>query len=104
MIETLLILQLLLCGSVEHTSTEGRIGIEVDYSSGLINYVHRKSPAKLAGLKRGDKVLTVDGLANYCNHIHGEPGSTVHLMILRGKRCIFFFDVVRTERWRIGVL
>lgn len=100
----LLIAGKLLCGSVEHSTTEGRVGVEVDYSSGVIHYVHRHSPAKFAGIKRGDIVLEVDGVPDNCHHIHGEPGTSVRLKMRRRHQSDFELDVMRTERWRIGIL
>lgn len=87
-------------GGVVKSTGEGRVGIKINYSSGFIEEVYRHSPAKLAGVRYGDKVLLVDGKKNYCDHIHGEPGTYVHLQILRKKE-IVEFNLERVERWKI---
>lgn len=92
----------LTCGIVEdqsETPCEGRCG----YGSGKIRYVYRDSPAKVSGIKKGDIVLEVDGKEHNCHNIHGTPGTVVHIK-LRRKEEILEFDVMRTERWRIGIL
>lgn len=116
MIELLLAAQIL-TGTVSHSTCEGRIGINVDYSSGRINRIYENSPAAWYSLRKGDVVLEVDGKLHNCENISGEPGSLVHLKVKRTCSIpatsarekstkveqIFELDVVRIERWKLGI-
>jgi C-terminal processing protease CtpA/Prc len=62
---------------------EGRIGVRIS-SEGHVEYVHPGSPAEKVGLQKDDYVRAVDGRKHYIEHISGDPGTTVHLLVARG--------------------
>lgn len=81
---------------------EGRIGVQVDYSSGKIGYVYKECPAREAGLMKGDKVIIVDGKPGYGKdsnspNISGTPGTDVDITVLRGKEALRF-RITRIDR------
>ena len=75
---------------------EGRIGIRVSASTGLVASVHPGSPAEKVGLQKDDKVILVDGRKHRVDYISGEPGTIVHLDVLRGADQLAF-DVERID-------
>ena len=79
---------------------EGRIGILVEHKKGNIKLIHKHSPARDAGLLKGDKVLLVDGLEHNTENISGEPGTEVSIVIDR-KGSKIEFNIPRTERFNI---
>lgn len=68
------------------------IGLTTDTRhNAVIDKVYSKSPAKAAGLKRGDILLAVNGktyptLKGYTNAIRGKEGSKVTVRYRRGKK------------------
>ncbi len=68
----------------------GRVGMTVDEKGFVISMVD-SAPAMRAGIAKGDKMITVDGVPySGTNQIKGEPGTTVTLVILRdGKQLSF---------------
>ena len=70
----------------------GGIGVVIDYKGGvaLIDHVIAKSPAAQAGLRTGDRIVSVDGVAlgtldasAVADHLRGPVGSTARLEIVR---------------------
>jgi carboxyl-terminal processing protease len=70
----------------------GGIGVIIDYKGGvaLIDHVIAKSPAAQAGLRAGDRIVSVDGVAlgtldasAVADHLRGPVGSTARLEIVR---------------------
>jgi carboxyl-terminal processing protease len=70
----------------------GGIGVVIDYKGGvaLVDHVIAKSPAAQAGLRAGDRIVSVDGVAlstldanSVADHLRGAVGSTAHLEIFR---------------------
>jgi C-terminal processing protease CtpA/Prc len=98
-----LLLAIVLSGKVSTTRVEGRVGIQIDYKTGLIGHVYFYSPARAVGLRKGDIVLEVDGekgTDKNRHEIHGDPGSTVTLKIRRRQE-EFTVRIERVERWKI---
>ena len=68
------------------------VGLTTDARhNAVIDKVYSKSPAKAAGLKRGDILLAVNGrsypdLKGYTNAIRGKDGSEVTIRYRRGKK------------------
>ncbi len=71
----------------------GGIGVVIDFKGGvaLVDHVIAKSPADQAGLRAGDRIVSVDGVAlatldasAVADHLRGAVGSTAHLEIERG--------------------
>lgn len=68
-----------------------------------ITKVYRGTPSEEAGLKNGDKILSVEGIestsvevSELVQHIRGEEGTTVHMVIYRpSTEETLEFDVVR---------
>lgn len=77
------------------SNTRGRIGVTVS-TGGRIYAVHKISPAFNAGLKPGDIVVEADGKQGASAVDAGTAGSTVRLIIMRGKD-ILTFNIVRTD-------
>jgi predicted metalloprotease with PDZ domain len=75
---------------------EGRIGIRISHSNGLIAYVHPGSPAEKVGLQKEDLVMAVDGRKHAVDEISGDPGTTVHLDVKRHDE-EFAVDVERVD-------
>ncbi len=106
----IVVMAVLLTGSVEQSvvidqhkgksSKDGRVGIRVSYRTGEVQHVYNNSPAKYAGILRGDTVIEVNGVQKDCHAIHGVPGTTVHLRLLRGERT-FDLDLTRVERSKL---
>jgi Periplasmic protease len=74
----------------------GKIGITFDYQ-GIISEILKDSPAYLAGLRKGDKILRIDGEPIPKNNINslytkvtGKPGTMVYLVIDRDNKEIVF--------------
>lgn len=80
---------------------EGRIGIQVDYTSGKVGKVYKQSPAYQKGIRVGDKIILVDGKENNSHSIHGTPGTVVNLKIKTKNGEIREVSVVRIERYKI---
>lgn len=110
LVQHIALMALLLTGSVEQsvviennnhsskqTAKDGRVGIRVSYKTGQIEHVYDRSPAKEAGVLRGDYVLLVDGMEQNCHAIHGLPGTRVHLKIRR-KQDVYEVDLTRIDR------
>lgn len=66
----------------------GRVGIKVG-TTGRITHVYNHSPAYLAGLQEGDKVLEADGRKGY-KLVDGIAGTDARLKVRRGKEILFF--------------
>jgi carboxyl-terminal processing protease len=90
--------------------TSGRfagIGVEVDLRNGQVLIVSPipGSPAEVAGLQPGDRILTVDGialdtipLAEIVHRMRGIKGTAVHLLVRRGsQQSVINFTVVRDD-------
>jgi predicted metalloprotease with PDZ domain len=75
---------------------EGRIGVRISSSSGLVGFVHPGSPAEKVGLQKNDKVVLVDGKKHNVDRISGDPGTIVHLDVRRGDE-EFAVDVERVD-------
>ena len=67
----------------------GKIGINFD-PDGTITEIARNTPASIAGLKEGDKILRIDGelipknnITALLSMITGKPGTTVILVVDR---------------------
>lgn len=82
------------------------IGIEVVPDGGAVKVLHPidGSPAQRAGLKRGDEIVSIDGveiggdLASATAHMRGAPGSTVRLTIRRkGSAALLEFTLRRAQ-------
>lgn len=82
-------------------SLEGSyVGIGVQYyelNKGIfiVDHVYKASPAEEAGLMEGDQFYTIDGKPaedmskdDVSNNVKGEPGTTVHIVIIREGRQI----------------
>ena len=73
---------------------KGRIGIQID-DSGIIIQIVSDSPASMAGVKFGDKILKINErpMTNQneaLQEIIGDPGTTVRLLVLRNGEEIEF--------------
>ncbi len=82
------------------------IGIEVVPDDGAVKVLHPidGSPAQRAGLRRGDEIVSIDGveiggdLAAATAHMRGAPGSTVRLTIRRrGSAALLEFTLRRAQ-------
>lgn len=84
---------LMLQGNV--SNEYGRIGVRVS-SSGGVSKVYEHSPAKDAGIRRGDVILEADGVKG-TKHIDGLAGTSAKLKVKRGS-FIFEVEVPRVPR------
>lgn len=75
------------------SNKQGRIGIREDWER-RITVVHKNSPAELAGLKVGDKVIEVDGhTGDY--PIVGPVGGTVEVVVIDASKLKRAYHIVR---------
>jgi predicted metalloprotease with PDZ domain len=85
---TLYILQnTILCGTV--SNEKGYIGIREDWHKG-IQKVCIASPADVAGICPGDKIVRVEGVAGLKEEVRGPVGSTVKITVRRGVEYLEF--------------
>jgi len=90
------------------TETEGKfggLGIEISVKDGLLTVVTpiEDTPAWKAGIKAGDRIVKIEKdltrditLSDAVKKLRGEPGTSVHLTVLRESDYkIYEFDIVR---------
>jgi len=83
----------------------GGIGVEVDFSTDSIVVIApiEGSPAELAGIRSGDRIVAIDGQAvrdrspaDLVRTMRGDPGSKVLITVRRGgAERLLFFSLVR---------
>jgi carboxyl-terminal processing protease len=83
----------------------GGVGMEIDVKDGVLTVIAplKGTPAEAAGIKAGDKVVTIDGnstdglaVEEAVTQIRGPIGTTVHLTILRDGKPMDFSIVRET--------
>ena len=71
-------------GIIQYSPGVGKIGVRVS-PSGRVMRVSPGSPAEIAGLAVGDKIIAADGKPGAVGRIHGDQGTAVVLTIKRGE-------------------
>ncbi|MBA1336036.1 MAG: Carboxyl-terminal protease [Firmicutes bacterium] len=87
------------------TGTYGGVGVHISMRDGYVTVISpiEGTPAHKAGIKPGDRVVSVDGIDvtqiaidKVANMMRGEPDTTVKLGILRDNQPgIIYFEIVR---------
>jgi len=85
------------------TNEYGRIGVQVSPTSGRINRVYPVSPARDAGLREGDRIISADGQIGP-EHADGMAGTLSELVVERrmdGHMSSFVLHVLRVPRAQV---
>lgn len=98
MLDILIAAAITLNGGISNST--GRIGILVS-KEGYIFKVHRRSPAKNAGLKKDDVVLSADGEKG-SRGIEGPVGTKVNLIIKKKNGSIEKLEITRVNKEEIN--
>lgn len=100
--------------SCSDNRTNGILGIEVpvgkekvcEQTPYIITGVYEGSPAHIAGIKPGDRIIQIDNMTIrdgmrfddiFNNHLSGKAGTKVTIHVIRGSENIVF-DVIRAKR------
>lgn len=90
-----LLLTLVLSGQI--SNVYGRIGVTVNHVSHIITNVYKISPAKAAGLEKGDEILSSDGVKGITS-VDGAAFTTAHLTIKKKDGNIIQVEITRVPR------
>lgn len=74
-------------GYVIYDKIKGMIGARIN-KSGFVSCVRYRSPAQLAGLRAGDRIVKIDLSRFALNRLNGCPGEHVRLTIARQEELI----------------
>lgn len=72
----------MLRGEVSFSRIKGMIGARIG-KTGIVSAVRYRSPAQLAGLKTGDKIIGVNFESFALSKIHGSAGERITLTVMR---------------------